>query len=307
MKKSARNSLAFLFVVFMVCGGLYSQNGKPSIIADGVEPVLVSADFKFTEGPAADTEGNVFFTDQPNDRIHKWSAENGKVSVYMENAGRANGMYFDKKGNLLACADENSQLWQIGPDKKVTVLVDGFKGKRLNGPNDLWVDPKGGIYITDPFYKRDYWTHTEKEIEAERVYYLSPDRKKLSIVADDFVQPNGIVGSADGKTLYIADIGDKKTYSYTMGEDGSLSDKKLFAELGSDGMALDEQGNLYLTGQGVTVFNKQGEKIQHIPIDENWTANVTFGGSQGNILFITAMDSLYSLEMQVRGAHFESN
>ena len=120
-------------------------------------------------------------------------------------------------------------------------------------------------------------------------------------MADDFVMPNGIIGSADGKTLYIADIGDKKTYVYSVNEDGSLSGRKLFCELGSDGMTIDNQGNVYLTGDGVTVFDPSGEQIEHIPVPEKWTANVTFGGPNQNILFITAMDSVYTLEMNVNG------
>ena len=277
-----------------------STKGENAIVAPGAELQQVAADYKFTEGPAADAQGNVFFTDQPNNRIMQWATD-GTVSVFMEDAGRANGLFFDQQGNLIACADEKNQLWQISPDKEVTVLVNDFQGKRLNGPNDLWVDPRGGIYFTDPYYQRDYWAHTEKEIDNERVYYLSPDRKKLTPVITDLVQPNGIVGTADGKQLYVADIGDKKTYVYQMNEDGSLSDKQLFTDMGSDGLTLDNKGNVYLTGQGVTVFNKQGEKIEHIDVDEGWTANVCFGGQDRKTLFITAMKSLYTLDMQVEG------
>lgn len=285
---------------------LYSSiatNAQPmdsSIIAPGAELHQVAADYKFTEGPAADAQGNVFFTDQPNNCIMKWATD-GTVSVFMEPAGRANGMIFDRQGNLIACADEKSQLWQISPDKQVTVLVSDFKGQRLNGPNDAWVDPKGGIYFTDPYYQRDYWTHTEKEIESEGVYYLTPDQKRLIPMATDLVKSNGIVGTADGKQLYVADIGDDKTYVYQINDDGSLSDKRLFTAMGSDGMTLDNRGNLYLTGQGVTVFDSQGEQIEHIAVDENWTANVCFGGKERKTLFITASESVYTLVMQVAG------
>jgi len=169
----------------------------------------------------------------------------------MEGTGRSNGLYFDNEGNLLSCADLNNELWLIDKAKKVTVLVKDFEGKKLNGPNDLWVDPKGGIYFTDPFYKREYWSRTEKEIEKENVYFLSPDKKKLTVAASDFVRPNGIVGSADGKTLYVADINARKTYSFKINDDGTLTDRKLFAEMGSDGMTTDNKGNVYLTGKGV--------------------------------------------------------
>lgn len=272
-----------------------------SIIADEAELILVSDDYEFTEGPAVDSEGNVFFTDQPNDRILKWDAESNSVSTYMQPSGRSNGLYFDNDNNLLSCADEKNELWRIDPKKKVTVLIDDFKGKKLGGPNDLWVDSKGGVYITDPMYERPWWEPTDNRIEERRVYYLTPSNGELKIVAEDFVMPNGIIGSKDGKTLYIADIGDKKTYVYNINEDGSLSERKLFCELGSDGMTLDNERNLYLTGDGVTVFDSEGNQIEHIVTGEKWTANVTFGGKDQNILFITAMDSVYTLEMNVHG------
>ena len=271
-----------------------------NLIAKGAVLTKLSDQYSFTEGPAADKKGNIYFTDQPNNRIMKWSVD-GVLSVYMENAGRANGMYFDREGNLLACADEKNEIWKIDPNKNVTVLVNDFEGKRLNGPNDLWVDPKGGIYFTDPFYKRDYWKHTSKEIEKECVYYLSPDKTKITNVASDLIKPNGIIGTSDGKMLYVADIEANKTYSYKINNDGSLGEKTLFTESGSDGITIDESGNIYLTGKGVSVFNPKGEKIAHIDVKEPWTANVCFGGKKFKTLFITAGKSVYTLEMNIRG------
>ena len=288
-----------LFPIFFCTMSNYAQ--EYSLLAPGAVPVLVASDYEFTEGPATDKEGNVYFTDQPNDRILKWSAAENVVSVYMHPSGRSNGLYIDNKGDLLACADEKNQLWRIDADKNATVVVTDYEGKKLNGPNDLWVDKKGGIYLTDPFYQRPWWDHQEPEQEAKRVYYLAPNQKELRVVADEFVQPNGIIGTPDGNTLYIADIGDKKTYSYTINKDGSLSNKTLFTTMGSDGMTLDTQGNVYLTGDGVTVFNEQGKQILHIPIAQKWTANVTFGGKDHNKLFITAMNSVYTLDMNVSG------
>lgn len=288
-------------VTFFMAAMVYGQSDMPvKLVAKGATPTLVASDYRFTEGPAVDAEGNVFFTDQPNNRILKWSPDEG-VTVFMEDAGRANGLFFDNEGNLLACADEKNQLWRIDRNKNVTVIIDNYEGKRLNGPNDLWVDPKGGIYFTDPFYKRDYWTRTEKEIEEERVYYLSPDGNKLTVAMDNFVRPNGIVGTADGKVLYVADIGGRKTYSFQIQIDGTLSDRKVFTEMGSDGMTIDRKGNLYLTGKGVTVFDSSGKQIGNIPVDEPWTANVCFGGADLKTLFITASKSVYTLKMKVKG------
>jgi gluconolactonase len=278
---------------------------ESKLVATGAQLTKVAAEYKFTEGPASDRSGNVYFTDQPNDRILKWSVIDGSVTDYMYNTGRANGLYFDYQGNLLACADLENQLWQIAPDKSVKVLVKDFEGKKLNGPNDLWVDKKGGVYFTDPFYKRDYWDRTEKEIEEENVYYLSPDRNSLELVATGFVRPNGIVGSKNGKLLYVVDINDKKTYRFRINKlNGELYDRQIFTEMGSDGMTIDNKGNVYLTGKGITIFNKKGEKIGHIEVPENWTANVCFGGKKQKKLFITAMGSLYTLDMRVKGVRW---
>ncbi len=291
--------IALLSVSLSATSCKAQENG---IIAKGAELELVADDYEFTEGPAADSKGNVYFTDQPNDRILKWNADDNTVSEFMKPSGRSNGLYFDDDGNLLSAADENNQLWRIDPDKGVTVLVDNFKGQKLNGPNDLWIDGKGGIYFTDPYYQRSWWDHQDPPQEARRVYYLAKGSDSPRIVAEDnFDQPNGIIGSPDGKTLYVSDNGNKKTYVYDMDEDGNLSHKKLFADMGSDGMTLDNKGNVYLTGDGVTVFDKSGKQIQHIDVPEKWTANVTFGGPDRKTLFITAMDSVYTLAMSVHG------
>ena len=298
-------SIPLLFSVAAIlalssCKG--QQNLSKNIIAKDAKLTLVSDEYKFTEGPAVDKNGDIYFTDQPNDRIVKWDAATNTVSDYMKPSGRANGLYFDHDGNLLAAADEKNELWSIAPDKKVTVLIDDYEEKKLNGPNDLWVDLNGGIYFTDPFYKRSWWKHTQPEQSARRVYYLPKGNSVPRIVADDnFEQPNGIIGSPDGKTLYVSDNGAKKTYSYTIEANGNLTNKKLFTDMGSDGMTLDNQGNVYLTGDGVTVFNSKGEQIEHIDVPESWTANVTFGGPEQKTLFITAMDSAYTLEMNVNG------
>ena len=289
-------------VILLISIGCYAQ--KSELVADNATLTLVASDYKFTEGPAMAKNGDVYFTDQPNNRIIKWNASDNSVAVYMEESGRANGLYFDHDGSLLACADENFELWKIDKNKNHVVLVDEFQGKKLNGPNDLWVDLKGGIYFTDPYYQRPYWERQEKEIEEERVYYLNPDRTALRIVANDFVQPNGIIGTPDGKIIYIADIGDKKTYSFSISENGDLYNKTVFTEIGSDGMTIDNKGNVYLTGNGVTVFNNKGEEILQIPVPQKWTANVTFGGPDQSVLFITAMNSVYTLDMKVNGVRY---
>lgn len=291
-------------IIFLILFSFSARAQVEKLIAEGAEIQMLADGFKFTEGPAADREGNVYFTDQPNNRIMKWSVE-GELSTFLDTAGRANGLYFDHQGNLLACADMLNQLWKITPDKEIEVLVEYFDSHLLNGPNDLWVDPKGGIYFTDPLYKRPYWEREPKsEQPGEFVYYLTPDKSDLRAVATDLVKPNGIIGTPDGKKLYVADIGDKKTYVYDIEGDGSLSNRQLFTEMGSDGMTIDNKGNIYLTGKGVTIFNKKGEKLGNIPVDAPWTANVTFGGEEHSTLFITASQYLYSLKMKVKGARY---
>ena len=145
------------------------------------------------------------------------------------------------------------------------------------------------------------WEREKSEQDAQGVYYLGPERNRLIRVTDDLRMPNGIIGTPDGKTLYIADLGGQKTYRYLIEPDGTLSGKALFCEMGSDGMTIDSEGNVYLTGKGVTVFNPSGEQIQHIPVDAPWTANVCFGGRDRRTLFITAMQNLFGLRMRVKG------
>ena len=290
--------------LFLCAGPLRSQSrstlDSDSLIASGAEPVKVSSQFSFTEGAAVDHRGNVYFTDQPNNKIWKYGVD-GKLSLFMDSAGRSNGMYVDRSGNLVTCADEKDQLWSIAPNKAVTVLTDNFGGHRFNGPNDLWIMREGGIYFTDPYYQRDYWTRTKPDLDGQRVYFLAKGQSQAIVVADSLKQPNGIVGTPDGKILYIADIGDGKTYKYRIQKDGSLRSRELFIPQGSDGMTLDERGNLYLTGDGVTVYDPAGGKIAHIPIPEKWTANLCFGGKDKRTLFITASGSIYTLRMNVRG------
>jgi gluconolactonase len=289
-----------IFTLLFAVSTASGQNGK-SIIAQGAKVEKLADGFLFTEGPAADKQGNIYFTDQPNDRIMKWSTD-GKLSVFLNKTGRANGMYFDKKGNLLSCSDLENEIWSINKKGKHTVLLTTYNGKKLNGPNDLWIRPDGGIYFTDPLYVRNYWTRDpKKQQDGEYVYFLSPNRKTVIPVATDLEKPNGIVGTPDGKYLYVADIKAGKTYIYEIQSDGLLTNKKLFCEMGSDGMTIDSEGNIYLTGNGVTVFNRKGEKIEHIPVDAKWTANVCFGGKEMKTLFITASQYLYSLQMNVKG------
>ncbi len=291
--------MSLLLIVTTGCPNQQISDQHPDknlpLITLGANVTKLAGGFKFTEGPAPDTRGNIYFTDIPNNRIHKWSLDD-QLSTYRENSGAANGLFFDQKGNLYVCEGGNRRLVAIDPQGNLTILADKFDNKKLNSPNDLWPDVKGGIYFSDP----RYGSRDTLEQDGEHVYYLSPDRKKLIRVINDMVRPNGLIGTPDGKMLYVTDHGGQKTFSYTINSDGTLSSKQLFAPEGSDGMTLDEHGNVYLTTDVVLIYNPAGQKIETIQIPER-PANICFGGKQNQTLFITARSSLYYLEMRVKG------
>lgn len=285
--------------------GAQATSGTETLIAPGAEVVKLAGDFTFLEGPAADAEGNVYFTDTRESRIHRYSLD-GTVSTVRDNTGGANGLYFNREGELIACAGGARQLVSFGDvsrdePQEVTVLADRYDGKKLNSPNDLWIDDKGGIYFTDP----SYGTAEEPlEQDGEHVYYRTP-RGELVRVTQDTYRPNGIIGSRDGKTLYVASTQPYEIYAYDIADDGTLANKRLFAKQGSDGVTLDERGNLYLTWiDGVSIYSAEGKKIETFTAPE-WPANATFGGADHKTLFITARTGLYSIRMRVRGLRSE--
>lgn len=278
-----------------------------SVVAPGATIVELADGFQFTEGPAADAEGNVFFTDIPANRIHKWSVE-GQLSTFRENSGGANGLFFDKDGKLLGCEGDNGRLVSIDSKGNVTVLADKYNDKPFNKPNDLWIAPNGGVYFSDPVYGRASVVQ-----DGEHVYYLTPEcvvsrfsPRQVIRVVDDMVRPNGLIGTPNGKsgteppTLLVTDHGARKTYKYKINNDGTLSDKTLFASVGSDGMTIDNEGNIYLTENGVLVYDSAGNQIDRIGVPQR-PSNVCFGGKDGQTLFITARTSIYSIQMRVKG------
>ena len=291
-----------LIAVPLAIAAAASAPAAEDLRAPGANVQKLAGDLSFAEGPTADAAGSVFFTDQPNDRILEWSVD-GKLSTFLHPAGRSNGMYFGRDGSLIACADEKNELWSIAKDGKVTVIWRDYGDKKLNGPNDVWLHPSGSLYFTDPYYQRPWWSHRTPPQDGQHVYRLSADRKTLTRVTSDLEQPNGIVGTPDGKTLYVADIQARKTYAYDIQPDGSLAGKRLRCSLGSDGMTLDEEGRLYLTGKGVHVFDKTGTEVQVFDVPEDWTGNVAFGGADHKTLFITASKGLYSVRLRVKGAN----
>jgi gluconolactonase len=291
--------ICLFFCLLMLTFAGKTQNNE--LTAKDAQVSKAGGGYIFTEGPSVAPDGRVFFTDQPNDKIDVWN-EDGTITTFMQPCDRSNGTYFNQKGELVACADLHNRLVAITMDKQMRTLAENFNGQPLNAPNDLWIAPNGGIYMSDPYYHRNYWEPGRKEVQDKRgVYYLNPDGKVTRVI-DDYKQPNGLIGTPDGKTLYVSDINDGKIWKYDIQADGSLANKTFFAPEGSDGMSIDNQGNVYLTNKTVSVFDKTGKKIAAIEVPET-PSNVCFGGKKRNILFITARTSVYTLKMKVKGVY----
>ena len=188
--------------------------------APGATLTSVEGSYVFTEGPAVDENGDVYFSDIPEGKIYKWSTT-GSVSVFMDELNGPNGLMFDKNGLLIACEGGNGRLISIDQQGQISVVVDQYKGNRFNAPNDLWIDSEGGIYFTDPTYSSPVVQ------DGEHVYYLSPDRSQVTRVIDNMVRPNGIIGTPDGKTLYVTDHGGGKTFVYDIKSGGALHNGRL--------------------------------------------------------------------------------
>ena len=268
------------------------------LVAPGAQAQEVASGFIFTEGPAADEAGNVYFTDIPNNRIHVWHTD-GTLSVFRENTNAANGLFFDDEWRLTALEGGAGRVTRMDADANVTVLADQFNGKPFNSPNDLWIDAHGGIYFTDPRYGDE----SNIPQAGYHVYYLPAGSNEARVIITDLVKPNGIIGTRDGSTLYVADHLGNETFAYTITGPGEVSQKRSFALQGSDGLALDETGNLYLTGgRNITAYSPAGELLQTIEIPLA-PANMTFGGPNRDILYITARSALFALQMNVRGMY----
>ena len=265
------------------------------------ELIKLDHSFAFTEGPVSDKAGNLYFTDQPNNAIWEYTIHN-QFQLYKQPAGRANGMYGDGAGNLLVCADLYNQIWRIHlRTKNVDTLLSNYEGRLFNGPNDLWTDKQGGIYFTDPYYQRDYWARQKPEQDKACVYYLPKGAHEAIRVLDYLVKPNGIVGSKDGKYLFVSDIEGKKIYRFDRGANGALLNAKVVLHHVADGITIDQNDHLYLSGNGVTIIDKAGRIINYIKVDEPWVSNLSFGGKNHDVLFITASTRLYKIQTDQKG------
>lgn len=272
-----------------------ANRSSGSIVPEGAKVTKLADGFKFTEGPAQGPDGKIYFTDIPNERIMVFNPKSKKTTVYRENSGRSNGLWWTAADALLACEGGNRRLTRTDASGNIVVLADKFEGKKFNSPNDLVQDGAGGIYFTDPRYgKRD-----DMEMEIEGVYYYSR-RKKITRVIDDAGKPNGVLLSNDLKTLYVADTVKKKIYAYDVTGEGTIDNKREFAQIGSDGLTIDERGNLYATWSGkIWIFSPDGKELAQIECPEG-PANCTLGGPNGNTLYITARTGFYSIDLNVK-------
>ena len=262
---------------------------------------------KFTEGPIGDADGNVYFSDIPNELIHKIDA-GGKVSVFREKSNNANGLMINAKGEIVACEMTGAIVALSADGKERRVIADKFDGKRFNAPNDLVLDKAGGVYFTDPGFRAP----TPLPQGKTCVYYADAAGKVTRLI-DDLPNPNGVRLSPDEKTLYVFPTGQKQMMSYPVEAPGKIGKGKEFCELkqakegtnfGGDGAAVDSKGNVYVAaGTGVQVFGQDGKYLGTIVFPEQ-PSNCTFGGKDLKTLFVTARTSVYSCPMEVVGHRY---
>ncbi len=268
--------------------------------------VKLHTGFDFTEGPAADAKGNIYFTDIPKEKIYTVDLD-GKLSVFVEGSNHANGLMFNAKGELVACEmDGQLVAYDIATKKKRTV-IDKHDGKYFNAPNDLVIDKSGGIYFTDPAFRAPKPLPQGKTA----VYYTA--NGKVTRLIDDLPNPNGVILSIDEKTLYVIPSGQSDMMKYPIESPGKIGKGSVFCTLqqpkgkkggGGDGLTIDTKGNLYITsGLGLQVFDPAGKLLGIITLPEG-PANVTFGGADFKTLYVTARTSLYTVRMETTGHRF---
>ncbi len=269
----------------------YSYEGP--LVKAGATFRKLAGDFKFTEGPALAPDGSIHFSDIPNERIHRYDPATGALSVFREQSGKANGLFFTPAGALVACEGGNRRVTRTDFSGKFEVLTDKWEGKKFNSPNDIAPDGHGGFYFSDPRYGKG----EAREIDVEAVYYI--DRGgKASQVAADLVKPNGLILSPDGKRLYVADPGAEKTYVYDIEGPGKIGNKREFASVGSDGMTVDKLGNIYVTWKGeIIAFSPEGKEVLRLAVPEA-PANCLL---VGKTLYATARTGFYAIDLEVEG------
>jgi gluconolactonase len=302
----ARLLFVSLLFVWAAAGLADDKAGSIAGIGPKGEVTKVQGGFQFTEGPAADKNGTIYFSDIPANRVYRLEPD-GKASIFREPSNRTNGTMFNSKGELVSC-EMAGQVVAVSADGKVRVLASMYQGKQFNAPNDLVVDRADGVYFTDPHFGAPM--PLPQGVTA--VYYVTAEGQVTRLI-DDLKAPNGVILSTDEKTLYVVPSGQEEVMSYPVESPGKLGQGKVFCRLkqaagqqgrGGDGLTIDTKGNLYITsGLGLQVFDRDGKALGIIEVPEP-PANVTFGGPDFKTLYITARTSLYRAEMEATGHQF---
>ncbi len=280
-----------------------SSAGLAQVLAPGARVEKVAGDFAFTEGPVWHRDGYLLFTDIPRSRIMKWHPTEG-VSIFREPSQQANGLIFDRQGRLVAAEHAARRVSRTEANGAITSVADRHDGKRLNSPNDLVEARDGALYFTDPPYGLPQQKEG-RELEVNGVYRLAPDGT-LTLVADDFERPNGLAFSPDGTTLYVADTAKQHVRAFDVQANGTLANGRVFgtmtpwpgAQGGPDGMKVDAEGRVFVTGAGgVWVFEANGAILGVIETPEV-PSNCAFGDADGKALYITARTGLYRVRIR---------
>ena len=267
---------------------------------------------RWAEGPVyLPAWRQLIWSDIPNDRMLRWDEQTGATGVFRCPAGHSNGNTLDGEGRLISCEQGNRRVTRTEHDGTVTVLADRFEGRRLNSPNDAVVHSDGSIWFSDPDFgiTTDYeGFRAESEIGACHVYRIDPGTGAVTLAADGFNGPNGLVLSRDERRLYVSDTRAGQIRVFDVRDDRTLSDGRVFAETTGgdsrfDNIRFDDQGRLWAAAMlgGVHCYDPDGTLIGRLRVPEA-VSNIAFGGPKNNRLFITATTALYSLVMSVTGA-----
>ncbi|HIE30330.1 TPA: SMP-30/gluconolactonase/LRE family protein [Candidatus Poribacteria bacterium] len=278
------------------------------IVPEDAQVEQLGTGFNFTEGPLwVAAWGFLLFSDMPADRIRKWTPTEG-VTNFRVPCGKSNGLTLDKQGRLIACEHANRRVSRTEYDGAVVAIASHYEGKKLNSPNDVIVKSDGSIYFSDPPYglTAEFGEPGERELDFCGVYRLSPDGETLTLLADDFATPNGLAFSPDESLLYIDDTERMHIRVFDVKEDGTIANGRIFAEESGeegapDGLKVDSEGNVYVTGPGgIWLFNPAGEHLGTIELPEG-AANFAWGDSDWKTLYITATTSLYRIRLNIKG------
>jgi gluconolactonase len=284
----------------------------------------VATGFRWAEGPVYFPAGRyVLFSDIPNNRIMRFSEDDGHLSIFRQPSMNSNGNTIDREGRLITCEHSGRRVTRTELDGSITIIADKYNGKKLNSPNDAVVASDGSIWFTDPAYGIGGFYEglkAEPEQEKHNVYRVDPKSGDVKVVVDDFVEPNGIAFSPDEKKLYVLDTGftdgpDNPSHIRVFDLDvgaGKVSNSKVFAEMPkpsiTDGVRCDTEGRVWCSvgwgdpkEDGVRCYTREGELLGKIHIPET-VANLCFGGQQRNRLYICGSTSLYAVYTSVQGA-----